>query len=78
VLTVADINATNPTLWNGWRASLLRQLHAETKRALRRGLKNPPDRDDWVRETRTEARSLLQTVGVDSGQIDQLWESLGE
>ncbi len=31
-----------------------------------------------MRETRTEARSLLQTVGVDSGQIDQLWESLGE
>ncbi|HDZ48973.1 hypothetical protein LCGC14_0072540 [marine sediment metagenome] len=78
VLTVADINATNPTLWNGWRASLLRQLHAETKRALRRGLNNPPDRDDWVRETRTEARSLLQTIGVNREQIDLLWESLGE
>ncbi|MFG6668352.1 [protein-PII] uridylyltransferase [Halomonas sp. HNIBRBA4712] len=78
VLTVADINATNPTLWNGWRASLLRQLHAETKRALRRGLKNPPDRDDWVRETRLEARSLLMSVGVDSARIDTLWESLGE
>ncbi|MCW4150161.1 [protein-PII] uridylyltransferase [Halomonas sp. 18H] len=78
VLTVADINATNPTLWNGWRASLLRQLHAETKRALRRGLNNPPDRDDWVRETRTEARSLLQTIGVDETDIDRLWESLGE
>ncbi|MCP1313762.1 [protein-PII] uridylyltransferase [Halomonas sp. 707D7] len=78
VLTVADINATNPTLWNGWRASLLRQLHAETKRALRRGLENPPDRDDWVRETRTEARSLLSSLGVDQRQIDALWESLGE
>ncbi|WP_447554143.1 [protein-PII] uridylyltransferase [Vreelandella sp. EE22] len=78
VLTVADINATNPTLWNGWRASLLRQLHAETKRALRRGLENPPDRDDWVRETRCEARSLLQNIGVDSALIDGLWESLGE
>ncbi len=78
VLTVADINATNPTLWNGWRASLLRQLHAETKRALRRGLDNPPDREDWVRETRGEARSLLASVGAELPRVDRLWESLGE
>ncbi|TFH88346.1 [protein-PII] uridylyltransferase [Billgrantia azerbaijanica] len=78
VLTVADINATNPTLWNGWRASLLRQLHTETKRALRRGLENPLDRDDWVRETRTEAHSLLATVGADLARVERLWESLGE
>ncbi|GHC24457.1 [protein-PII] uridylyltransferase [Aidingimonas halophila] len=78
VLTVADINATNPSLWNGWRAILLRQLHAETKRALRRGLENPPDRDDWVRETRAEARSLLSTVGAELNRVDRLWESLGE
>ncbi|MCE9664137.1 [protein-PII] uridylyltransferase [Halomonas sp. M5N1S17] len=78
VLTVADINATNPTLWNGWRASLLRQLHAETKRALRRGLDNPLDREEWVSETRGEARSLLATVGAELPRVDQLWESLGE
>ena len=78
VLTVADINATNPTLWNGWRASLLRQLHAETKRALRRGLDNPLDREDWVRETRGEARSLLASVGAELPRVDRLWESLGE
>ncbi|RCV89173.1 [protein-PII] uridylyltransferase [Billgrantia montanilacus] len=78
VLTVADINATNPTLWNGWRASLLRQLHAETKRALRRGLDNPLDREEWVRETRGEARSLLASVGAELPRVDRLWESLGE
>ena len=78
VLTVADINATNPTLWNGWRASLLRQLHAETKRALRRGLENPLERDDWVNETRGEALSLLAAVGADMASVERLWESLGE
>jgi [protein-PII] uridylyltransferase len=78
VLTVADINATNPTLWNGWRASLLRQLHAETKRALRRGLDNPLDREEWVAETRNEARSLLAAVGADLERVERLWELLGE
>ncbi|QJQ95028.1 MULTISPECIES: [protein-PII] uridylyltransferase [Halomonadaceae] len=78
VLTVADINATNPTLWNGWRASLMRQLHAETKRVLRRGLENPLDRDDWVRETRQEAWGLLAAIGIDGQRVEALWESLGE
>ena len=78
VLTVADINATNPTLWNGWRASLLRQLYTETKRALRRGLENPLDRDDWVRETRAEAHGLLAAVGADLERVERLWQLLGE
>ncbi|MEQ5854426.1 [protein-PII] uridylyltransferase [Halomonas sp. EF61] len=78
ILTVADITATNPTLWNGWRASLMRQLHAETRRALRRGLENPLERADWVRETREEAHSLLATIGADMARVDALWESLGE
>ncbi|MGQ7246742.1 [protein-PII] uridylyltransferase [Halomonas sp. V046] len=78
VLTVADINATNPTLWNGWRASLMRQLHAETRRALRRGLENPLEREDWINETRQEAHSLLATIGADMTKVDALWQSLGE
>jgi len=78
VLTVADINATNPSLWNGWRAALLRQLHMETRRALRRGLEHPPERHEWITETREEALSLLAGMGTTRTDAEALWASLGD
>ncbi|MBM7334746.1 [protein-PII] uridylyltransferase [Alloalcanivorax marinus] len=78
VLTVADINATNPALWNSWRASLLRQLYLETKRALRRGLNNPQDKQDWIDETRDEALKLLAERDHDIKAIEALWANIGD
>ncbi|EKF75102.1 PII uridylyl-transferase [Alcanivorax hongdengensis A-11-3] len=78
VLTVADINATNPTLWNSWRASLLRQLYTETKRALRRGLNNPVEKQDWIDETRDEAMKMLVDRDCDAGAIETLWANIGD
>ena len=78
VLTVADINATNPTLWNSWRASLLRQLYTETKRALRRGLENPLDREEQIRQTQTAAIDILVRNGNDQDEAEQLWSQLGD
>lgn len=59
ILTVCDIAATNPSLWNSWRASLLQQLFVETRRALRRGTDDPLDREDWIHTTREEVRDAL-------------------
>ena len=77
-LTVADINGTNPTLWNAWRGSLLRQLYTETKRALRRGLENPVDKQDWIDETREAAIDLLEYRGFTLDELETLWQQRGE
>jgi len=77
-LTVADICATNPTLWNSWRASLLRQLYTQTKRALRRGLVNPIDKQEWIIENRASALELLEEHQVSSSQAEAVWDSLGD
>ncbi|MFO1079868.1 MAG: [protein-PII] uridylyltransferase [Reyranellaceae bacterium] len=37
VLTVCDIRAVGPTVWNGWKAALLRQLYNATERVLSGG-----------------------------------------
>jgi [protein-PII] uridylyltransferase len=78
VLTIADINATNPTLWNSWRASLLRQLYTETKRALKRGLENPVDREEQIRRTQSAALDILVRSGTDPDDVEQLWSQLGD
>ncbi|MDX1633429.1 MAG: [protein-PII] uridylyltransferase [Marinobacter sp.] len=78
VMTVCDISATNPKLWNTWRASLLRQLYIEAKRALRRGTDNPVDRNEWVRATQSEAREILHAQNMSDEQIDRVWETLDE
>src|SRR5690625_8026118 len=59
LLTVADINGTNQKLWNSWRASLMRQLYLETKRALHRGLENNVDKQEVIEETQQLALRKL-------------------
>ncbi|WP_051310918.1 [protein-PII] uridylyltransferase [Zooshikella ganghwensis] len=78
VLTVADINATNPKLWNSWRAALLRQLYQETKRVLRRGLEKPADKNERIASRQEEALTLLNTENIPTTQIFNIWHSLDD
>ena len=77
-LTIADINATNPSLWTSWRASLMRQLYAETRRALRRGLENPVDKQEWIAETQMAAIERLEDYGFTETEIRETWAETGE
>ncbi len=78
VMTVCDISATNPKLWNTWRSSLLRQLYIEAKRALRRGTEKPVNRLEWVRATQSEAREILHAQTMTDARIDKVWDTLDE
>jgi [protein-PII] uridylyltransferase len=78
VLTVADIAATSPKLWNSWKDSLLWELYKAASAALKRGLDDPVDRQASVAETRSEASSLLEQAGVSAANLGRLWDELPE
>ncbi|MCY3639753.1 MAG: [protein-PII] uridylyltransferase [Gammaproteobacteria bacterium] len=77
-LTVADITATNPTLWNSWRATLMRQLYANTKKLLRQGIESPVDRQATVRACRESAAEQAAALGLPAARADALWELMGD
>lgn len=77
-LTVADINGTNKELWNTWRASLLRQLYLDTRRALRRGLENNVDKHELIEETQQAAIRKLARKGLSKEQVLALWGDMGD
>ena len=74
LLTVADIRATNPELWNSWKDSLLKELYSVTHKALRRGLQNPAALADRLRENKQEARDELIKLGISEAVIDASWQ----
>ena len=55
VLTVCDVRSVGPDTWNNWKATLIRQLYAETKAILEQGA------EALNRENRmTEAKKALR------------------
>ena len=77
-MTVADIRATNPELWNTWRAALMKQLYLSTKRALRLGLENPVDREERIADKRQNALLKLLDHGLREEQIKKIWENAAD
>lgn len=74
LLTVADINATNPKLWNGWRASLLQQLYKQTREQLKRGVDKLLATDEQLLQSKRAAFALLQQRSFSKKAVYQLWQ----
>lgn len=74
LLTIADINGTNPNLWNNWRATLLAELYRSTASQLL--LETPKDSQQLVSELQTSALNLLEQFDHNKQQCYEFWEEL--
>ncbi len=81
LLTIADIRATSPKLWNGWKAVLLADLYHKTYEVLEHGFENTTvlDKQNKIKYIQTEALRLLNPSDNEAeAAIVALWEDLGE
>jgi [protein-PII] uridylyltransferase len=78
LLTVADIRATNPELWNSWKDVLLKELYNKTHSVLRKGMQNPGTLAERLIENKKEAKEELQQLGLCENIIDASWQHLPE
>lgn len=73
-LTVADINATNPRLWNGWRATLISKLYRSTRSIVRASQEGNENTSTQLNDIRNKALRLLENEGVSAQSAVTIWD----
>jgi len=78
LLSVADIRATNPELWNSFKQSLLQSLHRHARLILERGLDDPLGEETVIARRQARTVALMNAPYVDDPRRELLWSSLGD
>lgn len=78
LISVADIVSTNPNQWTGWRAEQMNELYINTQAALRRGLGNPINKQEWIEEIQQEAIKQLAQQGLSEQRVREIWGQPGD
>jgi len=78
LLTVADIRATNPELWNSFKESLLYSLYQSTAVLLRQGINNAPDANDAIDQRKSHTRAMLADNDIDDTELTAFWKQLDD
>lgn len=72
LLTVADICGTNPTLWNAWKDSLLKELYRAAKNRLHKE-QELVDEAALISIRKQYALDILISEGLSHDAINHLW-----
>lgn len=78
LLTISDIRATNPELWNSFKRSLLQSLYRHALLILQRGLDKALDVEDVINRRQSATRDLLEADLQQDPRVNTLWSSLGD
>lgn len=73
LLTVADIRATSPKVWNAWKAKLLEDLYYATLQQLGEPHQNNAS---FLQSRRHKASKLLSTNGIAEENYQAFWQEL--
>lgn len=72
LLTVADICATNQTLWNTWKDSLLKELYRAATLAQQQQ-QEMIDETALIYARKQHAMAILQNEGVEQKRVNAIW-----
>jgi len=72
LLTIADIQATNPKIWTSWKATLFDSLYQQARSLLL----NQQSSDEILKTRRNTAYSELSPLLALSAYANELWEQL--
>ena len=75
LLTVADIRATSPHVWNQWKATLLKNLFKSTLNYLEQ---DKVSHEDSITKRKEKAALILDNYNIKNHHYKALWENFGK
>ena len=81
LLTIADVRATSPKVWNAWKGQLLESLYHNASRMLRQGITTINTEENVKEVKRLAMATLLEdktSTNISQERIDNVWNTLDE
>ncbi len=78
LLTVADIRATSPNVWNTWKDALLKELYNATRHAMKRGLDNPLMQTEFIDDVKKQVKYKLLDSNIKKASVIAMWQRFNE